>query len=363
MILVIGSDGFIGKHIRLYAKINNLQNIKFINRKNFNQKSSKKLFKIAKTIIHLAGINKSSQGNIYKYNVSITKKILDYCENNINLKKFFFSSSKKIDENTTYGKSKKICENIIKKKFNKTKIKFYNLRIPNVFGEFCKPNYNSVIATLSNNLFKKKKTIIKYDKNMRIIYIGNLVKEIFKSIENGGKPNLNKYTNSIKLFKIKNILENFYIEFNQNIIPKFRNNIDIQLYNTLKSYAFPKKINIPIKKLDDHRGVLLPIIKSKTKCNFFTSITKKHKVRGNHYHTKKIEKFIVIQGKGLIKFRNILEKKVYSLTVDGNKPICVDIPNYYTHNIKNITNNNLLTLFYSNEFYNSNFSDTYYEKV
>ena len=363
MILVVGSNGFIGKHIRLYAKINDLKKIYYISKKNFNDIRTKKLFQEAETIIHLAGINKKTQGKIYQYNTNLTKRILVNCKDNSKLKKFIFTSSVKTSENTPYGKSKKASEKMINIFFKKKKTKVVNLSIPNIFGEFCKQNYNSVIATYCYNLFNEKKTIINSNNKIILIYVGDLVKEIFNFILLNKKINLKKKSFKMKLGQIISKIDEFYLDYISNIIPVFNNKFEINLYNTLKSYAFPKKKIIPLKQNKDHRGVLTEIIKSNTTSNFFTSITKRNKVRGNHFHSGKIEKFIVIEGKGLIKFRNVLEKKIYKVKVSGSKPVCVDIPNYFTHNIQNISKQNLITLFYSNEFYNPKYSDTHYEKV
>jgi UDP-2-acetamido-2,6-beta-L-arabino-hexul-4-ose reductase len=362
MIAVSGSDGFIGTHCKFFCKMQNINNVVFLQKKDFKNNSLKKKIKDCTSFIHLAGINKERQGNITKINFDITKKIISSLKNNKKIKNFIFASSLKRFENSNYGKSKKLCEREIIK-FTKNKVKFTNLILPNVFGEFCKPNYNSVVSTFCYNLINNKNIKIIENKKLKLIYVGDVVKQIFNYLINNKKIRLRKNIISVNVKDIKNKLIGFKDELNKNITPNFTNNFELNLFNTLKSFSFPKKNIFFLKKNIDKRGHLIELIKAKSQAHFFSSVTKKNITRGNHYHSKKIEKFIVIKGKAIIKFRKITEKKIYSMIVNGNRPVCIDIPNFFTHNIKNIGNSDLLTLFFSNEIYNPKLSDTFFEKV
>jgi len=362
MIVVSGSDGFIGTHCRFFCKMQNINNVIFLQKKDFHSDNLKEKIKDCTTFIHLAGINKKRQGDVTKINLDITKKIISSLKDNKKIKNFIFASSVKRFENSNYGKSKKLCEREIKK-FTKNKIKFTNIILPNVFGEFCKPNYNSVISTFCYNLMNNKNIKIIKNKKLKLIYVGNVVKQIFDYLINNKKIFLKKYIINTNVKNIKNKLINFKDEFNKNLTPNFNNDFELNLFNTLKSFSFPKKNIFSLKKNIDKRGQLIELIKAKSQAHFFSSTTKKNITRGDHYHSKKIEKFIVIKGKAIIKFRKITEKNIYSIKVNGNRPVCIDIPNFFTHNIKNIGNSELLTLFFSNEIYNPKLSDTFFEKV
>jgi UDP-2-acetamido-2,6-beta-L-arabino-hexul-4-ose reductase len=362
MIAVSGSDGFIGTHCKFFCKMQNIKNVVFLQKKDFQNRRLKKKIKNCTSFIHLAGINKESQGDITKINLDITKKIISSLKNNKKIKNFIFASSLKRFEKSNYGKSKKLCEKEIIK-FTKNRIKFTNLILPNVFGEFCKPNYNSVVSTFCYNLINNKNIKIIENKKLKLIYVGNVVKQIFDFIINNKKIIFKKDIINISIKDIKNKLINFKEEFNKNITPNFSNDFELNLFNTLKSFSFPKKNIFSLKKKIDKRGHLIELLKAKSQAHFFSSITKKNITRGNHYHSKKIEKFIVIEGKAIIKFRKITEKKIYSMIVNGNRPVCIDIPNFFTHNIKNIGDSDLLTLFFSNELYNPKLSDTFFDKV
>ena len=135
------------------------------------------------------------------------------------------------------------------------------------------------------------------------------------------------------------------------------------MFNTFRSYAFPNKLALNLKLHKDDRGSLWEVIKTEKKANIIISTTKKGVERGNHFHTKKIERFVILRGKALIKFRNIFENKIHKLIVDSNILKSIDIPSYCTHSLTNVNKDDLLTMFYSNEIFNPLKPDTYYERV
>ena len=280
-----------------------------------------------------------------------------------------FSSSIQQSLKNPFGKAKLNCSKLFKKWAKTNNKNFLNLVIPNIFGPFGKPNYNSFVATFCNNLIINKKSTINGNSKIYLLYVDDLIKTIISSI-NEPTSNIIEVTEfdgiiSTSVIEVFDILKNQWKSYNSNnIIPNISTKFELNLFNTLRSFIphqsfFPKKL---IKHTDE-RGFFSEIIKTKGEGQFSFSTTFPGITRGNHFHTRKIERFIVIQGKALVELRKIDTNDKLSFILEGNKLNFIDIPIWYTHNIKNIGTEKLVTLFWINEPYDPKNSDTYLIKV
>ena len=213
---------------------------------------------------------------------------------------------------------------------------------------------------------------IKIDGELELIYINELVEEFYQAIQGTLKikstNNINYYTvphTSInKVSGILKILTRFKSEyFEKGIIPKLENNFELSLFNTFRCYFVNNKFPFPLIKHSDNRGSFTEVIRTNISGQFSFSTTKPGVTRGNHFHTRKIERFTIIKGKAKIQIRRIGTNEVIEYLLDGNEPSFVDMPVWCTHNITNIGKQDLITLFWSNEIFNPEKPDTYYEKV
>jgi len=366
---VTGSNGFIGWHlcqtIKLYPDIYQLIEFK---RSWFDCSSNLDTF-VSKCdiIVHLAGLNRhSEESTIYETNVGIAKRLVDaFYRTNYN-GKVLFSSSIQEERNNIFGNSKKEARNIFLNWAKNNRTQFNGLIIPNVFGAFGVPFYNSVVATFCHQLVNNESPSIETDATLNLIYINDLVKLIIKLFHNVSEEIINiKHTDTYKVSQILEILnQNKTTYFEKGQIPSFNNQFEINLFNTFRSY-FNLSTYFPIKYKNniDERGNFVEIIKLETGGQVSFSTTKPAITRGNHFHTRKIERFSVIKGKALIQLRKIGTNEVFDYYLSGEEPAYVDMPIWYTHNIKNIGEEELYTMFWINEFYDSNDPDTYFEKV
>ena len=366
---VTGSNGFIGWHLCRTLEVykNQFELIEF-KRKWFDESINLDSF-VSKCdiIVHLAGLNRHSvESAIYDTNVDLAVKLVDSFKR-IGFKgQVIFSSSIQEERNNTFGNSKKVARNFFADWASHSHATFHGLIIPNVFGAFGVPFYNSVISTFCHQLVNNESPKIENDATLNLIYINDLVKKIIGLFHFETNANFTIYHTDI--YKVSEILEllikfkNKYFENGQ--IPDFNNLFEINLFNTFRSYFnlnthFPKKHKNNI----DERGNFVEIIRLETGGQVSFSITKKDITRGNHYHTRKIERFSVIKGKALIQLRKIGTTEVYDFYLSGDEPAYVDMPIWYTHNIKNLGEEELYTLFWINEFYDANDPDTYFENV
>ena len=364
-ILITGSNGFIGKHLNNNFTFFTSHKLTLVNKEQFVDLPNK----IIETdvLINLAGVNRGSENEVYKGNINIGKTISNFISNNNSIKKVINISTIKQNDESSYGKGKKKKSKIIQDVCLNNKIQFINLLVPNVFGPFAKPNYNTFISTFCNDLINKKRPNIIKDNEVELIYIDDLVKKIIYFSESKiNERNLEEkieYDLKIKVSEVLKKLKLFHKTYlKNNIIPDLSKTFDLNLFNTFRSYILNHKRNV-LKIHNDERGIFCELVRSNSESQFSYSTTAPNIVRGNHFHTRKIERFVVVKGKALVKLRRIDSNEIFEYILSENENAIIDIPIWYTHNIKNIGDNELLTLFWINEFFDDNNPDTYINKV
>ena len=366
---VTGSNGFIGWHLCQILKLNfdKFELVEF-RREWFNENENLDVFvSQCDIIVHLAGLNRHSEESvIYDTNIGLANKFIDSF-NRTNFKgQVLFSSSIQEERNNVFGNSKKEARGIFSKWAKDKETHFKGLIIPNVYGAFGVPFYNSVVATFSHQLVNNESPKIETDTTLNLIYINDLVKAIIELFNKETEEIVRiQYTDSYKVSEILDLLNQFKATyFDMGQIPSFQNQFEINLFNTFRSY-FNLAVHFPVKYKNniDKRGNFVEIIRLETGGQVSFSTTKSGITRGNHFHTRKIERFSVIKGKALIQLRKIGGNEVFDYYLNGDEPAYVDMPIWYTHNIKNIGEEELYTMFWINEFYDSKDPDTYFENV
>ena len=367
---ITGQNGFIGYHLSQTLKYKFGKYVLVPFQRSFFEDSEllNSFVSSCDVIIHLAGINRAdSNEEVYSSNIQINTALNDALLSMKFKGHLIFASSSQEDSASLYGKAKKESRIFLEQTTNELGGKFTGLIIPNVFGAFCKPNYNSFAATFCDKIIKGQAPEIIKDASIPLIYVGNLVEQILDIIQFQNEIKLKRIESDIEV-KVSEvlILLNYFKDsyFKRNTIPAFNNSFELQLFNTFRSYIdLNKTYPIALKKHSDERGFFSEIIKTEIGGQFSYSTTLPGVTRGNHFHTRKIERFIVIQGKAKISLRKIGSDKVYDYLLDGDKPSYVDMPVWYTHNITNIGKIPLITSFWINEPYNSEDADTYFENV
>ncbi len=336
-------------------------------------------------IIHLAAMNRHSDPElIYKTNIELVKKLISALTKTSSKPYIIMSSSLQEFLDNPYGKSKREGRELFNQWADKNNAMFTGLIIPNVFGPFGVPFYNSVISTFSYQLANNLEPQIEIDNKLNLIYVGDLINFIIGLIDKYGPiiqgihinkslgtndeyPPRELQIESQASYKVSEILEKLQyfkeIYYQKNIFPDLNDYFDLCLFNTFRSYIsldyFPR-----VYKLNpDDRGVYVEWAKSLSKGQSSYSTTKPKITRGNHFHLRKVERFAVIEGNASIKLRKYGTNEIKEFVLDGNNPSFVDIPIWFVHNITNIGNSNLITLFWTNEFYDPSDADTYFERV
>ncbi len=319
-------------------------------------------------IIHLAALNRHHDPQtIYDTNISLVKKLISALENTNSKPHILFSSSTQEERDNVFGKSKREGRELFAQWAEKNGTLFTGMIIPNVFGPFGMPYYNSVVATFSHQLTHNEEPKIEVDAQLKLIYIGDLVKVIYGLIRDktSEKEFRVQHTNEIKVTEILNLLKGFKSGyFEKGIFPDLNDPFERNLFNTFVCYMdIENHFPVKLKQSIDERGSFVETVKLNSGGQVSFSTTKPGITRGNHFHTRKAERFAVIKGKALIQLRRIGTDNVLNFELDGREPAYVDMPVWYTHNITNIGDDDLYTIFWINEFFDPDDPDTFFEKV
>jgi UDP-2-acetamido-2,6-beta-L-arabino-hexul-4-ose reductase len=372
---ITGQAGFIGYH--LYQTLTIKENLELIpfERSFFSSNALMANFvKQCDVIVHLAAMNRhEDQQVIYDTNISLVSKLINACEQGDTTPHILFSSSSQEEKDNLYGKSKKEGKELLKAWAERTGGKFTSLTVPNVFGPFGKPNYNSVVATFCHKIAHNEEPTIINDGKVGLIYINDLVERFMMVIEGAIKTRkIGNYSfelviapvTHIKVSKILSLLKQYKLDYmGKGIFPSLENSFEKALFNTFRCYVPQTHYPVKFTKHTDDRGSFVEIARTETSGQFSFSTTVPGITRGNHYHTRKAERFAVIRGKALIQLRKIGTNEIIDYYLDGTEPAYVDMPIWHTHNIKNIGTEELITLFWINEPYNPEDADTYFENV
>lgn len=367
-VLVTGAKGFIGKNLVSTLDREDKYEIICIDRENSKEELEKGVLN-SDFIVHLAGINRpKNEEEFFEGNTGLTEEIIEILKKNNKNTSILITSSIQADLDNAYGQSKKGAEEALIKYMADTKGNVFIFRLPNVFGKWCRPNYNSAIATFCHNIARGEEVWISNPtKEMTLVYIDDVVRNIKDVIDNE-KTYIPGYQNvdiehKATLGEIVDLI-NFFKESRKSLmIPNMENELTKKLYSTYLSYLPEKDFSYPLKMNVDNRGSFTEFIKSKDRGQVSVNISKPGITKGNHWHDTKNEKFLVVSGEGVIRFRKVDSEEIIEYKVSGEKLEVVDIPVGYTHSIINTGERDMVTIMWVNEIFNPEKPDTIYLEV
>ncbi|MBR3791124.1 MAG: capsular polysaccharide biosynthesis protein CapF [Clostridia bacterium] len=378
-ILITGAKGFVGKNL-----LESLKNIRDGKDKTYELTTDLTIYeydvdtdenlldeycKNADFVFNLAGVNRpEKEEDFIKGNFGFASTLLETLEKYNNKCPVMLSSSIQASLDNPYGKSKKAGEDLFFEYSKRTGAKVLVYRFPNVFGKWCRPNYNSAIATFCYNISHDLPITVN-DRNymMTLVYIDDVVNEMINAL--CGKENrINDFCevgiiHEITLGEIVDLLYSFKESRNNLSVINTGNSFENKLYATYLSFLPEDDFSYPLKMNCDDRGSFTEILRTFDRGQFSVNISRPGITKGNHWHNTKNEKFVVVSGKGVIRFRKIGEEKVYEYFVSGDKIEVVDIPTGYTHNIENLGDTDMVTFMWANECFNPDKPDTFFEEV
>lgn len=367
-ILITGAKGFIGKNL-----IAELKNRSYTEIYEYGRDTNPALLddfcKKADFVFHLAGINRpNNPSEFMEGNFRFTSTLLETLKKHNNTCPVLISSSIQASLDNPYGVSKKAGEELLFKYSEETGAKVLVYRLPNVFGKWCKPNYNSAVATFCHNIARDLPiTVNDPSVVMNLVYIDDVIEELINAM-NGKENRIGQLCgipvmHTITIGAIIELIYSFKNSRDERAIPDMSDAFTKKLYSTYLSYLSENNFSYELKMNVDNRGSFTEFIKTPERGQVSVNISKPGITKGNHWHHTKNEKFLVVSGKGVIRFRKIESEDVIEYFVSGEKLEVVDIPTGYTHNIENLGDIDMVTIMWANEFFDPERPDTYYLEV
>jgi UDP-2-acetamido-2,6-beta-L-arabino-hexul-4-ose reductase len=380
---ITGQAGFIGTHLFNFfgLKKEEVTCIPFEDHYFTDTNLLENFVRQCDVIIHLAALNRHNDPKaIYDTNITLVQQLITALENTGSKPYVLFSSSTQEERDNVFGQSKREGRELLTAWAQRNNALFTGLVIPNVLGPFGNPYYNSVVATFCHQLTHGEQPRIEVDATLKLIYIGELVQLIYdliiQSLPLSSTPSHSHpitpsprlavpHTSEHKVSEILGLINNFKTTyFEKGLFPELKDRFEINLFNTFRCYMdIARHFPVNLTKNTDDRGTFVETIKSQLGGQVSFSTTKPGITRGNHFHTRKIERFAVIKGKARIQLRRIGTSEVMNFDLDGSQPGYVDMPVWYSHNITNTGTEELYTIFWINEFFDKDDPDTYFEKV
>lgn len=364
-IVITGANGFIGRNLTAHLLYLTGYTISLITRDDDEAMITEKLDQ-ADFVFHLAGVNRpQSVAEFEEVNSDFTKLIFDKLKAQDRPVSFIVSSSVQALLDNDYGRSKKKAEEYITDNTQGTKISSVIYRLPGVFGKWCRPNYNSVVATYCYNISRDIPIAIQdVGHTLKIVYIDDVCREFIRLLTAEMKAGETTYgeidtVHEITLGDLADLLQSFHQRARSLLAPAVSDLLVKKLYSTFLSYLPENEFAYDLPLMSDDRGSLFELIKSPDFGQIFISTTKPGITRGNHYHHTKTEKFCVIKGNGIVRFCKIGTTAVIEYPVTGESPRVIDIPPGYSHNITNTGDSEMITLFWANEIFDRSAPDTY----
>ncbi len=374
---ITGQTGFVGTH--LFDTIGLYQDkfirIPFQDELFRNDTQLQNFVNQCDVIVHLAAMNRHNDPEvIYNTNIGLVNQLIAACESTQSTPHILFSSSTQEDRDNLYGRSKKEGRKLLEQWADINKGQFTGLIIPNVYGPFGHPYYNSVVATFCHQITHNEQPRIEVDGTLKLIYVGELVSQILEIVEQFFSDQKNnvvinevllQHTAEIKVSALLKLIQGYKNNyFESGEIPDLSNPFHKNIWNTFLCYLdhqlfYPFHLNLHT----DNRGSFAETAKLKSGGQISFSTTAPGFTRGNHFHTRKSERFAVIKGQAKIEIRRIGTDLKHSFLLNGDRPSFVDMPIWFTHNITNIGDDDLYTIFWINEEYDPSDPDTYFEEV
>ena len=367
-ILVTGSEGFIGKNLIADLKFTTDHTVLAFDRET-PEALLDEYCQQAEFVFHLAGVNRpETEEEFMTGNFGFTSTLLDTLKKYANKSPIMISSSTQAELDNPYGKSKLAGEDLLRTYPDETGAPVMIYRFPNVFGKWTRPNYNSAVATFCHNVARDLPIQVNNrDAVLHLVYIDDVVKELKQALK--GQPNrIADYcavptVHQVSLGRIVDLIHSFKESRSKLAIPDMDDAFTKKLYSTYLSYLPKDAFSYELKMNKDNRGSFTEFIRTEDRGQVSVNISKPGIVKGNHWHHTKNEKFLVVSGEGVIRFRQLDSEEVISYPVSGEKLEVVDIPVGYTHNIENTGKEEMVTLMWVNEPFNPAEPDTYFLEV
>ena len=368
-ICITGANGMIGRHAQCYLMAKAIAepdrgiSVVAVDHHQFGDPAQLQLaIADSDVVFHFAGQNRGPEAEVAAANVEIASQLVDALSVTRSSAHVLYSNSTHSLGDSSYGKSKRAVACQLRRWESSSSGKFTDVLLPHVFGECGKPFYNSAVSTFCHQLATGDQPKIDRDGQVELLHATAATKIFFDGISDP-KNSLRPSGVVMRVSELLSRLQSIDSRYREGVVPELSDDLTRRLFNTYRSYIPHDDRPRTLQLHSDDRGGLFEAIRSDGRGQVFLSTTHPGITRGNHFHLRKVERFLVIQGTAKIRLRHVLDDSVHTFDVSGTKPKAIDIPTMHTHNITNVGDDELLTLFWAHEHFDPTNSDTYYLEV
>lgn len=360
-IVLTGAEGFLGWHTRVRLRALTDHEVTAVGRRDWHRLVE--LVEGADALIHLAGVNRAESGDeVRQGNIDLAHDVANAIRSSGAQPRIVYANSIQSGNGTAYGDGKERASKVLADLARERRTRYVNVVLSNLFGEHGRPQYNSFVATFVQAVIDDVEVNLD-DRDVELLHVqgaaGALI-DALTTTEEWLRPV--GMTTTVKW--VYEILSSQRATYATGDVPALNTGLELDLFNTLRAALFPAAYPIPLSVNSDARGDLVETVRThSSQGQTFVSTTVPGATRGDHFHLRKVERFVVLSGRGAISLRRLFTDEVITFEVDGSAPAIVDMPTMWLHNISNIGDTDLLTLFWSNELFNPERPDTYWEKV
>lgn len=367
-ILVTGAKGFVGRNLVADLKVNKIGEV-FEYDRDSSQEDLERWTAEVDFIYHLAGVNRpENEEEFMEGNFGFTSELLELLKKYNNKAPIMISSSIQAALDNPYGNSKKAGEDLMFQYAEETGAKVYVYRFANLFGKWSRPNYNTVVATFCHRVARNEEIQVNNPEALiELTYIDDVISELKLALEDkahkDGQFNYVPLTYPTTVGHVADLIKSFKVSREDLYVPNQEDGLCKKLYATYLSFLPENHFSYELDMKSDDRGSFTEFLKSPERGQVSINVAHPGITKGQHWHHSKNEKFLVVQGSGMIRFRKYGEEEVIEYPVSGKKLEVVDIPTGYTHSIVNTGDEDMVTVMWANEVFEPKNPDTYYEEV
>lgn len=362
-ICITGGSGLLGQHLRFYlapleesgaVKINLIQREDWADARRLGEQ-----LRAADVLVHLAGMNRGGDTEIYDANLGLANSLIERCEADGLRPHIIYSSSTHEVRDTGYGRSKRDVGALLDEWGKRVHAPVTVFILPHVFGEFAKPFHNSGIATLCHQISEGEPSEVNPEGEFELVHARDVAALIYEAIAKGTSGRVRVAGQRISVQDVYALLVGFASTYRHGDLPALESRLESQLFMTLHSVLAWKHMPFDIPVSADGRGELFEVIRGAGRYQVSYSRSNPGAVRGNHYHTRKIERFCIVEGSAEVRMRRMLTNETVTFSVDGSDPIALDTPTYWTHSIHAVGPGPLSIVFWTSEPFDPKDPDTF----
>lgn len=364
-VVVTGGEGFLGWHLRSRLRALTEDRIVCLGRADLARAElADGALTTADVVFHLAGVNRGADSELVEVNRAAAQLLTDACDRAGAAPRVVYADSIHRDRDSAYGRGKREAGGLLERWAARRGTGYADVRLPNLFGEHGRPHYNSVVATFCHVLASGGSPDVVDDSEIPLLHAQTAAAELMAAAESGAGGVFEPVGRPTRVSAVRDLLAEQAATYWTAEIPDLADGFARDMFNTYRSYTFPRAFPMPITKHQDGRGSLFECVRSHGGTGqTFLSTSHPDVTRGEHFHLNKVERFVVVSGRGQIRLRRLFTDEVVRFDVDGQVPTIVDMPTMWVHSVTNTGADDMTTLFWTDDLFDATHPDTYPEAV